>query len=336
MMRKAIYALFLVCTACYTVSAQSDYLAGGIQVTQFEEPLQDLTLEVRAELLSPIESNAEDSISVVWGDGTGGWLYLAQDTLVTPEIISRQYINNHTYPARATYSIVSSVCCFSAMIDNINPGATMTLNTTYTILNPQFQGYNTSVRASELAATGSVDEPFVFSLNAFDNENDSISVSILEIQPPNMGYQPMNEADTGGDGTLTVVSSFSGETLWSSPSVADRYYIVPYRIEDFRNGQLASTSLAYYAIHVATPTNITLPVKSDLTIFPNPANNTLQVQTNAPVQWSGAFYNAQGQLIQQWDKLPADGQLHLSCPAGIYFLQLQNGDQVFTERIVVR
>lgn len=335
-MKKVIYALLLTIGAFFFGHAQSAYLAGNMRIIQDDNLEAYLTLEARVQLLSPIDSPAEDSIAVLWGDGTTGWLFLMQETIIPPELVRRHYTNNHTYPARASYVITASACCFSETIANVDPGATMTLQAYYTILNPPFQGYNSTLIVSHLEETGSVNEPLGFSPTPFDTENDSIMVSIPELDGSPSGYQPVNVVDPGGSGTLIVEDPLFGGTVWDSPGIADQSYIVPYHLEEFRNGLRISTVSAYYWIRVATPTSTPLISKPDLLVFPNPASQTLQIQTANPTQWSGVLYNAQGQLIQQWAHLPADGQIGLSCPGGLYLLQLQNGDQMWTERIVVR
>lgn len=336
MIKKVIYTLLLNFSAFSIIFAQSSYLAGSIRIIQDDSPVNYLTPEVRVQLLSPIESPAEDSIAVLWGDGTVGWLFLMQETIIPPELVRRHYTNTHTYPARASYAISASACCFSESIANVDPGATLDLHTNYSILNPQFQGYNSTVIASQLEETGLVNEPFGFSPNPFDSDTDSIIVAIPDLQGFPSGYQPVNEIDPGGNETLIVVDPPVGETVWNSPSITDQSYIVPYSIREYRNGQQISTTLAYYFLNVVTPTSTTTTSKPDLIVFPNPASQTLRVQMDTPAHWSGVLCNAQGQRIQQWANLPADGQIDLSCPGGLYLLQLQNGDQVRTARVIVR
>lgn len=331
-----IYALLLTISAYSVVHAQSSYLAGSMHVFQSQIPQQELVAEVRARLLSPINSPTEDSIAVIWGDGSSGWLFLVQELPLTAEVTERHYVHEHVYPAAANYMISSPVCCFSETIANVDQGATMTLQTDYSFLNPQFQGYNSTVQVFQLEDAGLVNEPFEFLPLPFDGDNDSIIVSIPELQGSLPGYQPVNIVDPGGPGTLIVEEPFVGLTIWENPSISGNSYIVPFLVEDFRNEQRVSSSLVYYWIRVASPTNANTTAKPNLKVFPNPACQTLQVQTENPTQWSGVLYNAQGQIIQQWANLPADGQINLSCPGGLYLLQLQNGDQVRTERIVVQ
>jgi hypothetical protein len=336
-MKKVIYTLLLLTLSTYSfVHAQSSYLAGSMRIIQEDTPEAYLTLEARVQLISPIDSPVEDSIPVFWGDGSSGWLLLLQETTIPPELVRRFYTNTHTYPARASYTITSPACCFSETIANLDPGATMPLQTHYTILNPQVQGTNSTVIVSDLEATGPVNEPLGFSPTPFDTDNDSIWVSVPELDDSFSGYQPVNVVDSGGSGTLIVENPLFGGTVWDSPGTAGQSYTVPYHLEEFRNGQRISNTLVYYWIQVATPTSTTTTAKPDLKVFPNPTSQTLQVQTENPTQWSGVLYNAQGQRIQQWANLPADGQIDLSCPGGLYLLQLQSGDQVRTERIVVR
>ena len=61
-------------------------------------------------------------------------------------------------------------------------------------------------------------------------------------------------------------------------------------------------------------------------IFPNPANEVLNVESEQPIEELSLF-NAMGQRIQTLH--PSTTQLHLNlsdCPAGVYFLQIRTNE----------
>lgn len=76
-------------------------------------------------------------------------------------------------------------------------------------------------------------------------------------------------------------------------------------------------------------------VENDITVSPNPFKNSIFVdQVNGPVK--AMVYNLEGKLIHNNEILASDGlELHLeNIPAGLYFLKLHQGDQIFSYKIV--
>ncbi len=80
---------------------------------------------------------------------------------------------------------------------------------------------------------------------------------------------------------------------------------------------------------------------NEVTLFPNPANNILNIQFKNPVieKLNIAVSNVHGQLVQNtvFENVYQQLQLktnHLS--SGVYFVQIRTGEQIFTEKIVIQ
>mgnify|MGYP006269905297 CR=1 FL=1 len=77
----------------------------------------------------------------------------------------------------------------------------------------------------------------------------------------------------------------------------------------------------------------TEPIK----LFPNPA--TAQLQLRLPASVSGAearLFSSTGQLVRQWQGLAGQSSLNTTgLPDGVYFLRVQHGRQLWSERVVL-
>ncbi len=92
-------------------------------------------------------------------------------------------------------------------------------------------------------------------------------------------------------------------------------------------------------------TEVDLPISGDIQSYPQPASESLIVQTCFPAQ-SGTtlrLYNTLGTLIQEW-RVVAPGSLHwdlrdrynLEVPNGVYLLTSIAGKEVVTRRVVIQ
>lgn len=135
-----------------------------------------------------------------------------------------------------------------------------------------------------------------------------------------------------GEDIGSVTSSFYG----------DNYYYY------FYNWVVETTSIVCSSERVPVEVNFAVNVNeidevSNLELFPNPAQTDLQIRMNLTEQITLdlRLLNALGQVVlnERLGNLPIGNythQLYVSrLPAGIYELQLQQGDRIATEKIVV-
>ena len=148
------------------------------------EQIGDQTIRVTITTYTKTSSTAadRDSLEIMWGDGSGEFVLRSNGNgrPLENDIKVNFYIAEHTYPGRATYTISMMDPNRVASILNVNfPNSVNVpfyIETTFTLLNPQFQGANNSVillqPPIDFACVG---QPFVHNPNAFDSDGDSIA-----------------------------------------------------------------------------------------------------------------------------------------------------------------
>ena len=70
-------------------------------------------------------------------------------------------------------------------------------------------------------------------------------------------------------------------------------------------------------------------------LYPNPVNNILYIN-GGDTEFIYTMYNGMGQVVAN-GKAQSTEQIHVeSLTKGIYFIRLTNGEQVHTEKVIVR
>ena len=121
-----------------------------------------------------------DSLEICWGDGYCEYIARIQETIIETDYGLNIYVGEHTYGARATYKISMVDPNRNAGILNVNPPLSINIpfaiQTTYTFLNPQFNGCNTTPYLLQppvdIACVG---QTFIHNTNAYDPDGDSLS-----------------------------------------------------------------------------------------------------------------------------------------------------------------
>ena len=214
------------------------------------EQLEDCGLTVRATVYTYAKASMnaadEDTIVVDWGDGMStkaGRINGPNNKglLLGNDIKLNIYEAYHTYAARSTYLISTTDHNRNAGILNI-PNSVFTpmyIATTYTFLNPQFQGCNsTPVILQPPIDFGCVGRRFVHNPNAYDPDGDSLAFFLTQpLFGPNMvvpGYTYPTSINPGPNNQMTM-DAVTGQIVWDAPQIAGDYNIAMYIIE-YRNG----------------------------------------------------------------------------------------------------
>lgn len=75
----------------------------------------------------------------------------------------------------------------------------------------------------------------------------------------------------------------------------------------------------------------------DILIFPNPGNGKFILQLKENIQYEVFIYNSLGQIIYQSATSTSQSQIDLSThPPGIYFLKVQSGSEIYTEKLIIQ
>ncbi|HMP30164.1 MAG TPA: hypothetical protein PKD85_11215 [Saprospiraceae bacterium] len=161
-----------------------------------------------------------------------------------------EYIKEHTYPGRGTYTIFFTDPNRIANILNINfPNSIdiqFSLTCTFTLLDPQFQGLNSSVKLLQppidFACVGT---RFIHNPNAFDADGDSLAYEFaVPTQGPNNPVPNYQFPDRilPGPNNVIQLNPITGEFIWQSPPQQGEYNVA-IRIKEYRQGVLINSTI---------------------------------------------------------------------------------------------
>ncbi len=193
-----------------------------------------------------------DSLEICWGwesndvlvcewvqRSNGNGLSLGND------IKKNLYIASHTFPGIGRYVISMTDPNRNGGILNVNPPSSdnvpFHLETTITILNPQFNGFNNSpILYQPPVDNACIGQLFIHNPNAYDQDGDSLSYALtVPLQSvgtvvPNYSYPDVIPNIDPINNTLSI-NPVTGDLTWLTPQQAGEYNVAIYIIE-WRNG----------------------------------------------------------------------------------------------------
>jgi gliding motility-associated-like protein len=221
-----------------------------------------LTIEATITLYTKTSSVAadRDSVEIFWGDGTSQFLVRANGWgFPQPNDIKiSYYVGTHTYPSRGTYTLSMFDPNRIAGIRNINfpdsESVPFYLETTFTLLNPQFQGDNNSaILLQPPIDVGCVGQIFRHNPNVYDPDGDSIAYElIIPLQSKNTfvpAYRTLESIAPGPNNVFTFDEK-TGDIVWNSPQLPGDYNIA-FKVKEYRNGQLITSIIRDMQIMIA-------------------------------------------------------------------------------------
>lgn len=191
-----------------------------------------------------------DSIEIFWGDGSSEFIQRTNGngTPLGNDVKLNTYTKDHTYPGRATYTIGFADPNRVANILNVNyPNSVEVeffLSTTFTFLDPQFQGTNSSaILLQPPIDKACANKIFIHNPNAYDPDGDSLS---YELVVPKMsatnevpGYLFPNEVSPGLLNKITL-DPITGDFVWNTPRQQGEYNIA-IKVNEWRRGVLLNS-----------------------------------------------------------------------------------------------
>jgi hypothetical protein len=236
--------------------------AGEITYVQ----IGDLTIRVTITTYTKTSSVPadRDTLELFWGDGSSSKIGRTNGN-GSPrpnDIKVNYYTAEHTYPGRATYTLSMMDPNRIGGISNVNPpnseGVPFYIETTFTFLNTQFQGYNSSpVLLQEPLDFACVHKRFIHNPGANDPDRDSLAYElIIPLQDSGMQVPNYIFPDQIVPGPLNHVSldPVTGDFVWDAPQAAGTYNIA-IRIHEYRNGVLINSMIRDMQIIVLTCNN---------------------------------------------------------------------------------
>lgn len=216
------------------------------------QQIGDLTIRMTVTTYTKTSSISvdRDSVEVVWGDGTREWVRRSNGNgqPLPNDIKFNIYVAEHTYPGLSTYTISMTDPNRNGGIVNLNApnseNILFHLETTFTFLNPQFQGYNSSpVLLQPPVDIGCVGQLFIHNPNAFDPDGDSLAYELIvplqerNLEVPNYVFP---QGIGAGPDNMVTLDEATGDFIWRSPQQAGEYSIA-ILIKEYRQGLLINT-----------------------------------------------------------------------------------------------
>ena len=231
------------------------------------EQIGELTIRMTITTYTKSSSTAadRDSLEVFWGDGTFEFVRRSNgngDPLPN-DVKINYYIAEHTYPGRAQYTLFFTDPNRVSNILNVNPPNSIDipffLSTTFTLLDPQFQGFNNSAVLLQAPLDfACIGRDFVHNPNAYDADGDSLSYELIVPQQgpgddvPNYIY-PNNIGP--GDDNIIELDPLTGTFTWKTPQIQGEYNIA-FRINEYREGVLINSLIRDMQILVRACENL--------------------------------------------------------------------------------
>ena len=191
-----------------------------------------------------------DSIEIFWGDGSSEFVSRTNGNgePLANDVKLNLYQKEHTYPGRATYTIGFADPNRVANILNVNyPNSVEVeffLSTTFTLLDPQFQGTNSSaILLQPPLDRACANKIFTHNPNAYDPDGDSLSYELVvprssaEDEVP--GYLFPDEVSPGVQNNVSLDPE-TGDFVWNTPKQQGEYNIA-IQINEWRDGVLLNS-----------------------------------------------------------------------------------------------
>jgi gliding motility-associated-like protein len=206
-----------------------------------------------------------DSIFIRWGDGTFSVLLRnngpnQQGESLGNDIKKNIYVGQHTYPSRGTYTIGLQDPNRVDEVRNIPNSVNVKfyISSTITLLNTQFQGYNSSaVLLQPPIDVGCVGKPFIHNPNAYDPDGDSLSFDlIVPFQGPDTTISGYIFPDSifPGPGNVITLNRRTGEFKWLFPPI-DGEFNIAIRVNEYRKGILINSMIRDMQIEILNCNN---------------------------------------------------------------------------------
>ena len=213
-------------------------------------------LTVRATITTYTKASSRpadrDSLEICWGDGFCEWVQRSNGggngVILPNDTKVNIYIAEHTYAAQGHFRISMTDPNRNGGILNVNPPSSdnvpFHLETTVTLFNPQFVGFNNSPRLLQPPIDiACVNRVFTHNPNAYDPDGDSLSYELItplqDVNTPVPNYSFPNQIQPGPGNNINL-NPRTGDFVWDSPQREGEYNIAFYIIE-YRDGRPIDT-----------------------------------------------------------------------------------------------
>lgn len=265
-----LFILFIAVFASFSAEATHNR-AGEITYTADPNDFLSITATITTYTKASSVPADRDSLEICWGYEENSvpvceWVQRSNGggdgELLGNDIQLNKYVATHRYPGINHYVISMTDPNRNGGIINVNPPSSdnvpFHLETTVTILNPDFNGFNNSpVLLQPPIDIACIGKTFIHNPNAYDVDGDSLSYEFtVPMQDVNTSVPNFSNPDQFPSGLENVLSinSVSGDITWETPQQAGEYNIAIYIIE-WRNGNPLDTMIRDMQILVKSCNN---------------------------------------------------------------------------------
>lgn len=285
---KFILSVLFALSYCFAFATHNR--AGEITYTQIG-PLK-IRMTVTTYTKASSTGADRDTVPVTWGDGQTEYVARANGPFLKGEILPNDtkknlYVAEHTYPGVGTYTITMTDPNRVGNILNLNfpnsIGVQFHLSTTFTLLNPNIQGYNNSaILLQPPIDFGCIGKKFVHNVNAYDPDGDSLSYDLIvpyqaiNLEVPNYKFPDL--IIPGPDNKI-LLDKTTGNFVWTAPQKEGEYNIA-ILIKEYRNGILLNSIVRDMQITIENCSNEPpeLIIPSDICVI---AGNKVEFKVQA-------------------------------------------------------
>ena len=263
-----------------------------------------------------------------WDEGT--WDTLIGNSLILPNDFTEwNYTLINTFPGPGNYQFSVQDSFRIAGINNISNSDQKKILLQKTFDINTFIGANSNpqllTKQTQVGLSGGV---FTHNPNAIDPDSDSLVFSLIQPSVSNYSF-PLG----------SYINSATGE--FTMP-IAQGIYAIAINIDEWRYGVKISNTVREMLIDSSTISSIVdykgfLEYK--ITVFPNPTNNSINLiikDNDANAINDISIFNVMNKKIYQ--NLISTNQTIIdlsSFAKGIYFIKVQSGDKIYTDKVIV-
>lgn len=291
--------------------------------------------------------------SICFGDGIkavvlrnngfcGGSCNPACDGVILPgaTIKMNEYITTHTYPGPGNYVICFNEPNRNAGINNIPNSVNQTFSLESFLVIPTFGSgkNNSSVFANLPLAYGCLNNScFTYNPLATDADGDSLSYEVFVCLNPGSSFP-----SAGVNGTFSI-NPVSGLLTWCNPQYNGDYNVI-IKITEWRKDDAGSPFIVGYVnrdtqFNISNCTGIKeeKSPQSDITIYPNPTNNSTTIYLSEKENYIIQVYDITGNILLNEREIKTKiYNLNLeNITKGIYFIKITDSyNTSITKKII--
>ncbi|HFB99212.1 MAG TPA: gliding motility-associated C-terminal domain-containing protein, partial [Phaeodactylibacter sp.] len=262
-MAKTIHFFFLLLAMLTTLSVQATHNRAG-EITYVVDPSDFLSITATITTYTKASSVPadRDSLEICWGYSINDtpvceWVLRSNGSIIggigsgvvlPGDIKINTYTATRKYPGPGHYVISMTDPNRNGGILNVNPpnsdNIPFHIQTTASILNPAFQGFNNSpVLLQPPVDIACIGELFIHNPNAYDPDGDSLSYELTTplqaVNTPVPMYSSPSQFPVSPSNAISI-NHVTGDILWETPQTAGEYNIAMYIIT-WRDGVALDT-----------------------------------------------------------------------------------------------